>query len=142
MPAQDNFVPWIVADIRACFLGHPETSTHPSIEGITDQDASGDPENQGYFVDPEKPTVAAMMWKWVLPHTRHFAGADPTYNNILIEGMTVISAHETQESSQYTRYIDWVNILAQMGMLPGKQVVGHANRSPTVQEVLQEYGNR
>ena len=129
-----SVVGWIRDDLTACFVEGNQPFTSGDDVGPPEVGTPMYREYEGGRIQ------ACASWEWTLKHTKLFAGAYPTNRMVVIQGMTifdVIDGNHVRDS--WARYIDWVTVFAQIGILPGRQAIGDPTRSPTAEDVLSEY---
>ena len=65
---------------------------------------------------------AAVVWSVNASHDNVFAGLAPTGREVVIEGVTIVST--SSEEPMFRRYIDWSNVLGQLGVsISGRPVM-------------------
>jgi hypothetical protein len=56
-----------------------------------------------------------VSWEYRAKHTGEFQGIVATYNNVVIRGITIVD-HEATGGPLYHRHVDWLDLMAQIGL--------------------------
>ncbi|MFZ6005134.1 MAG: hypothetical protein ACOYXM_14505 [Actinomycetota bacterium] len=79
------------------------------------------------FDDPSDPLVSpntgtvAVPWAWVGRHVHDVMGYLPTDRVIEVRGVTIV--RDTESGPAFSRFVDWVSALAQMGVVVSSRAV-------------------
>ena len=109
-------------DLRTSVVGRAFT------DGVFTLLAEGPATNPGSLEIPKGAKlvgdVVFVQWSWKGRHTEDFvfAGTKATHRSVEIHGVTVV--YDTDLGPYFGRFVDWSNVLAQVGVLPGRQRIG------------------
>ncbi len=76
--------------------------------------ANAEPDQDRWFV----------QWRWAGRHTGsgHFARTEATNFEVKIEGTTLVDISD-RENPTFLRFIDWSQVMAQVGVFPSRQIL-------------------